>query len=140
MCPPQLAAEAVLLCIDGSEPENQRCGSAWAIFRQIGGSTSVEPAAGQCCIDQKAEVYDAELHAIQKGLFLILSLNCHPKEIAVCVDNQSALAALAYENPTGSEFARNTPLIHHLRDKGWSVKGLRTPAHCGIPGNEQRMD
>lgn len=99
----------------------QRCGSTWALFRQIDGS-AVELAAGQCCIDQK-------------GLLPILSLDCHPTGIVVCVDNRSALTS---ENPTGSEFARNIPLtIHHLRDNGWSAKGLWTPAHCRIPGNKR---
>ena len=40
---------------------------------------------------QRAEVYDAELHAIQEGLLLILTMDWAPSRILVCVDNQSAL-------------------------------------------------
>ena len=62
------------------------------MFRQDGELTSPEVVFGQCCIGDKAEVYDAELHAIQEGLLLVLSMNWPPTQIVVCADNQSALA------------------------------------------------
>ena len=130
--------ETILLYTDGSKLQNQRCGSAWAIFRQDGELTSPEVSSGQCCIGSKAEVYDAELHAIQEGLLLIHSMNWTPTRILICADNQSALAALAGRNPKNSEFARNTlTTIDLLQKQGWIVSGLWTPAHCGIPGNER---
>lgn len=61
-----------------------------------------------------------------------------PSQILVCVDNQSALTTLSTGNPTNAEFARQALLtIKQLSDDGWSISGLRTPAHCGIPGYEK---
>ena len=62
-------------------------------------------ASGSCCICSKAEVFDAELHAVQEGLEHISSLNWHPRDIVVCVDNQAALTTLSSGNPAGTEFA-----------------------------------
>ena len=128
----------ILLYTDGSKSERGGCGSAWSIFKQNGNQTSSEGASGSCCIGGKTEVYDAELHAIQEGLQQITSLDWNPRDILVCVDNQAALITLTSGNPAGSEFAHHTlQLISHLQHKGWTINGLWTPAHCGIPGNER---
>ena len=62
--------------------------------------------SGRCCIGQKVEVYEAELHAIQEGLLLILTVCWAPSRILVCADNQSALTTLTEGNPTNSGYAR----------------------------------
>ena len=54
----------VLLYTDGSKSEEGICGLAWAIFEQNRSQTSSEMASGSCCIGSKAEVFDAELHAV----------------------------------------------------------------------------
>ena len=46
-----------------------------------------ELAAGHCSIGWGAGVCDAELHAIQEGLPLVLSMNRGLAEIMVCVNN-----------------------------------------------------
>ena len=128
----------ILLYTDGSKSVRGGCGSAWSIFEQNGNQTSPELVSGSCAIGEKAEVYDAELHAIQEGLEHISSLNWNPKDILVCVDNQAALITLTSGNPAGSEFALHVlQIISNLQDTGWTIKGLWTPAHCGIPGNER---
>ena len=133
-----LNPETVLLYTDGSKSEEGICGSAWSIFAQNGMQTSSEMASGCCCIGGKAEVFDAELHAIQEGLQYIGSQNWQPKDIVVCVDNQPALTTLSFGNPAGSEFTQHTLLsISTLQHAGWTIQELWTPAHCGIPGNEQ---
>ena len=129
---------AVLLYTDGSKSEEGVCGSAWSIFEQNGMQTSPKMASGCCCIGGKAEVFDAELHAIQEGLQHICMENWQPRHIVVCVDNQAALTTLSSGNPEGTEFAKHTlQLISTLQHAGWKIQGLWTPAHCGIPGNEQ---
>ena len=128
----------VLLYTDGPKSEEGVCGSAWAIFEQNGLQTSSEMASGSYCIGSKAEVFDASLHAVQEGLEYISSLNWHPRDIVVCVDNQAALTTLSSDNPAGTEFAQYPlQLLCTLQHSDWKIQGLWTPAHCGIAGNEQ---
>ena len=77
----------VLLYKDGSKSEEGVCGSVWSIFEQNRIQTSTKMASGCCCIGDKAEVFDAELRAIQKGLQYICTPNWQPRDIMVCVDN-----------------------------------------------------
>ena len=59
-----------------------------------------------------------------------------PGSILICADNQAALPTPT-GNPMNSEFARKAlTTIKQLLNEGWTVSGLWTPAHCGIPGNE----
>lgn len=91
--------------------------------------------AGNCCLGKKAEVYDAEIHAIQEGLRAVQG---SPRTILICVDNPSALTTLATNNPENTEYGRKAlEAIRELSSAGWAVIGLWTPVHCGIPGNEE---
>ena len=86
----------------------------------------------------KAEIFDAELHAIQEGLLFIAASDWTPGHLLICVDNQAALQTLAGGNPDSHEFAHHTlSAISNLQGRGWTMSGLWTPAHCGIPGNER---
>jgi ribonuclease HI len=102
---------------------------------------------GNCYLGHKCEVYDAELHAIEEGLNRTLKLESSSLEprldtpavqcMTICVDNQAALQSLEQGNPENHEYAaRCLDQIAKLEHRGWKVKGLWTPAHCGIPGNE----
>ena len=133
-----LADGTILLYTDGLKSERQKCRSAWSIYCQYSFQTSPELASGHCCIGDKAEVYDTELHAIQEGLLYIIATGWAPTHILVCADNQAALLTLSAENPSGTEYAQHTlQAIFRLREMGWSTSGLWTPAYCGIPGNER---
>ena len=68
-------------------------------------------------IGSKAEVFDAELHAIQKGLAFLASSGWPAGHVVICADNQAALLALAANNQEGLEYARNALLIgpSHIR-------------------------
>ena len=82
-------------------------------------------------------MYDAELHAMQEGLQWISAAGWPRTKIFICADNQSTLACLTTSNPANSEYTRNALwTIKGLLAEGWRVGGLRTPTHCGIPGNE----
>ena len=99
---------------------------------------SPELASGYCCIGDKAEVYDTEIHAIQEGLLYIISTSWTPIHILVCADNQAALLTLSAGNPNGTEYAQHTlQAVSQLQEMGWSTSGLWTPAHCGMPRNER---
>ena len=99
---------------------------------------SQELVSGYCCLRDKAEEYDTELYAIQKGLLQVLSKGWDTANILICVDNQAALTILTTGNPAVLEFAHHTlQSITLLQQQGWTVSGLWTPAHYGITGNKR---
>ena len=129
----KLPQNIVFLYTDGSKLDTHQCGSGWVAYYQ-----NHEIAFGKCNIGLKAEVFDAEIHAIQEGLLSLETSQSQATQILVCADNQAALQTLQSGNPNNSEFARNTlNIIARLVSNGWSIMGLWTPAHCGIPGNER---
>ena len=68
----------------------------------------------------------------------MLSKNWDPANILICVNHQAALTILTTGNPAGLEFAHHTlQSITQLKQQGWMVSGLGTPAHYGISGNER---
>ena len=90
---------------------------------------------GFCSPGEKAEVFDAELHAILEGL--LNTRHLPPNHLTICVDNQAALTTLTGGNPDNWEFARLAlSLMADLGTQGWTFAGLWTPSHCGIPGND----
>lgn len=90
---------SVVLYTDGSNFDSGECRSAWIAFRQKGKS-HIRLIAGNCSLGKKAEVYNAELHAIQEGLRALQdSGHQHqyqpppsPNTLLICADNQSALS------------------------------------------------
>ena len=119
---------------DPANPRTMGCGSGWAVYRQ-GDSEPLN--TGSCSLGKKAEVFDAELHAVQEGLLSVKSTHSQPTHITICVDNQAALTTLNTGNPENWEFARNTlQTMTEMRATGWTMSGLCTPGHCGIPGND----
>jgi len=129
----KLPYNTVFLYTDGSKLDTHQCGSGWTANHQ-----NHEIAFGKCNIGLKAEVYDAEIHAIQEGLLALETSQSQPTQVLICADNQAALQTLQSGNPNNTEFARHTlNIIARLVLKGWQIMGLWTPAHCGIPGNER---
>ena len=59
-----LVPNTILLYTDGSKATSQICGSGWTIYQQRRHHISQELESGYCCLGDKAEVYNAELHAI----------------------------------------------------------------------------
>jgi ribonuclease HI len=131
----RLPAHTLLIYTDGLKLDDGRCASAW-LFTTPALNTTKDTLTGSCYLGKKCEVYDAELHAISEALPLLLS--APPSTILLCVDNQAALTALQEGNPDNHEYAR-TALNHlsTLQQSGWTITGLWTPSHCGIPGNER---
>jgi ribonuclease HI len=126
----------MLLYTDGSKFEDGRTGSGWVAYC-VGDRVARKVASGRCHLGSRAEVYDAELHAIQEALTALRdSIDTTPGMAYVCVDNQSALDTLA-SDASATHFSRAAARVAaELSQTGWKIQGIWTPAHVGIAGNE----
>jgi ribonuclease HI len=126
----------MLLYTDGSKFEDGRTGSGWVAYC-VGDRVTRKVASGHCHLESRAEVYDAELHAIQEALTALRdSIDTAPGAAYVCVDNQSALDTLA-SDASATEFSRAAVRVAaDLSRSGWMIQGIWMPAHVGITGNE----
>lgn len=61
---------------------------------------------GACHIGNRADIEDAEIHAIQEGLHEFREKFKDPGQIYLCVDNQNALRALSRGPTSGREYVR----------------------------------
>ena len=127
-----------LLYSDGSLFEDGRSGCSWVLTTPERVLTDGPCLfSSSCSIGSKCEVYDCELHAISEGLSIFLDSDQDPGTLVLCVDSQAALLTLLNSNPANHQYARTALLqLQSLTRSGWSVSGLWTPAHKGIPGNE----
>jgi ribonuclease HI len=126
----------MLLYTDGSKFEDGRTGSGWVAYC-VGDRVARKVTSGRCHLGTRAEVYDAELHAIQEALTALRdSIDTTPGAAYVCVDNQSALDTLA-SDASATEFSRAAVRVAaDLSRSGWMIHGIWSPAHVGITGNE----
>lgn len=128
---------AIFLYTDGSKPEQATCGSGWVILaKELGGMRVIR--AGSCQIGSRAEIEDAEIHAIQEGVAQLLALNTQNCRVYICADNQNALRALS-GGPTGNReyLMKCLEDLETLQLKGCRVQGKWTPSHTRIIFNEQ---
>lgn len=127
---------ANVIYTDGSR-DSTGCSSGWLVTKHNHGLTSVL-AQGCCNIGPHADIIDAEVHAIHEAIKWIRTYEKRRDPLYICVDNQTALRALA-----GGQCSVRQDLrlclegIMALRQEGCSVKGQWTPSHMGIQGNEQ---
>jgi ribonuclease HI len=126
----------MLLYTDGSKFEDGRTGGGWVAYC-VGDRVARKVASGRCHLGSRAEVYDAELHAIQEALTALRdSIDTTPGMAYVCVDNQSALDTVV-SDASATEFSRAAvPVAADLSRSEWTIQGIWTPAHVGITGNE----
>ena len=92
---------------------------------------------GNCHLGNRAEVYDAELHAIQEVVTFLLTTTTRRASAIICVDNQTALDTLQF-NKHNHEYARRAlETISDLSQLGWEISTNWCPSHCNIQGNER---
>jgi ribonuclease HI len=126
----------MLLYTDGSKQANGDVGSGWALYC-VGNGIERIILTGKCHLDQKAEVIDAELHAISEAVAALGTIDTPPAKAYICADNTAAIFTIN-ANADNAQYAREA--IDHaatLVEKGWSFASIWTPSHCGIPGNER---
>lgn len=126
----------VSMYTDGSKMGNGDTGCGWVIYRTSGGRTTTI-TEGFCHLGEKAEVIDAELHAVCEGLRTLLEVTVSTTTTYICVDNTSAITNLK-ANTNNSQYARQAiEVAGILEEKGWDLQTLWTPSHCNIAGNEK---
>jgi len=126
----------IVIYTDGSKLENGSTGCGWAIYH-TGNQHQYRLSEGQCHLGTRAEVYDAELHAVQEAISTLLTTTAQRAQVFICIDSQAAIDTLHF-NRSNHEHARNAiNTVHQLQLLGWEIRTVWCPSHCGILGNER---
>jgi len=121
---------------DGSKLANGAVGCGWAVCH-CGDQQLHRLTSGKCHLGYRAEVFDAELQAVQEAVSTLLSTTLPRSTVFVCIDNQAAIDTLHF-NKHNHEYARRTQeIIGKLRLLGWRISTVWCPSHCDIQGNER---
>jgi ribonuclease HI len=133
----KLPDHTIVIYTDGSKLANGAVGCGWAIYH-CGDQQLHRLTEGNCHLGHRAEVYDAELHAVQEAVNILLTTTNMPRtKVFICIDNQAAINTLQL-NRSNHEYARRTlQIIDTLQLLGWSICTIWCPSHCDIRGNER---
>jgi len=131
-----LPDHTIVIYTDGSKLDNGATGCGWVIFN-IGNQQLFRIKEGSCYLGNRAEVYDAELHAVQEAINLLFTFTTPRSRVFICIDNQAATDTLQF-NQHNHEYARRTlESMAQLRLLGWDISTVWCPSHCNIPGNDR---
>jgi len=126
----------IIIYTDGSKLDNGSTGCGWAIY-YCGEQHLYRLDEGSCHLGSQAEVYDAEVHAVQEAVSTLLTTTAPQGTVIICIDNQSAMATLNL-NKRNHEYAQQAlDSIEDLRTLGWQISITWCPSHCNIRGNER---
>jgi ribonuclease HI len=131
-----LPDHTIVIYTDGSKLANGAVGCGWAIYH-CGDQQLHRLTSGSCHLGHRAEVYDAELHAVQEAITTLLITTMPHTKVFICIDNKAAIDTLQL-NKSNHEYARRTiQIIDKLRLLGWTIQTIWCPSHCDIQGNER---
>jgi ribonuclease HI len=131
-----LPDHTITIYTDGSKLTNGKVGCGWAIFHS-GDQQLHRLTEGRCYLGSRAEVFDAELHAVQEAVTTLLTTTLPRSTVYICIDNQAAIDTLQF-NKYNHEYARRTlDVVGKLQLLGWHISTIWCPSHCGIRGNER---
>jgi len=131
-----LQDHTIVIYTDGSKLANGTVGCGWAICH-CGDQQLYRLTDGSCHLGDRAEVYDAELHAIQEATAILLTTTIPRSTIFICIDNKATIDTLQF-NKYNHEYARRTlQTIETLQLLGWRIHTIWCPSHCNIRGNER---
>ena len=126
----------IIIYTDGSKLENGAVGCGWAIYH-CGDCQLYRLSEGRCHLGNRAEVFDAELHAVQEAVSTLLTVTIPRGKVFICIDNQAAIDTLQ-SNRENHEYARRAlETIASLQLLGWQISTVWCPSHTNIPGNER---
>ena len=131
-----LPDHTIVIYTDGSKLDSGATGCGWVIYN-VGKQQLFRVMEGSCHLGNRAEGFDAELHAVQEATTALLTATITPRRrVFICIDNQAATDTLQF-NKDNHEYARRTiETTAQLRLLGWTVSTVWCPSHCGITGNE----
>jgi ribonuclease HI len=131
-----LPDHTTVIYTDGSKLDNGTVGSGWALYH-CGDQELHRLTDGSCHLGNKAEVYDAELHAVQEAVTILLTTTIQRSTVFICIDSKAAIDTLRF-NKHNHEYARRAlETIDTLRLLGWQIHTMWCPSHCDIRGNER---
>jgi len=131
-----LPDHTIVIYTDGSKLINGATGCGWITYN-IGNQQPFLINKGRCHLGNRAEVYDAELHAVQEATNTLLTIAAPPTKVLICIDNKSAIDTLHF-NRHNHEYARAAlETMAQLHLLGWDINTVWCPSHCNIPGNEE---
>ena len=126
----------IVVYTDGSKLEDGSTGCGWAIYSTTGGRERLV-TDGCCYLGKKAEVVDAELHAVHEGLMALRAMDAPKSKSYICIDNTSAITNLR-DNDQNAQYARQSLAVaNELAGGGWEILTLWNPSHCNVVGNEK---
>ena len=130
-----LSDHTIVIYTDGSKLDSGATGCGWVIFN-IGNQQLFRIEEGSRNLGSRAEVFDAELHAVQEATSALLSITIPRTTVFICIDNQAAVETREF-NRHNHEYARRTlESATQLRLLGWKTNTVWCPSHRGIVGNE----
>jgi ribonuclease HI len=131
-----LPDHTIVIYTDGSKLDSGATGCGWVIFN-VGNQQLFRIKEGSCHLGSRAEVFDAELHAVQEATAALLTTAIPRSRVVICIDNQASIDTLQF-NKDNHEYARHAlETVAQLQLLGWTVNTVWCPSHCGITGNER---
>jgi ribonuclease HI len=126
----------LLLYTDGSKLDSRQAGCGATIY-EVTHHRLQHLQSHYCNLGTRCEVFDAELHAIYEGLYLVPTSPTTPNTtIYICIDNQATIQTLAY-NQHNHQYARETlATAETLTNEGWNLLTIWTPSHTNVPSNK----
>ena len=130
------ADHTLMIYTDGSKLTNGMVGCGWAIYH-CGDQQLHRFTEGRCHLGSRAEVFDAELHAVQEAVSTLLTTTFPCSMVLICIDNQAAIDTLHFNKYNHESARRSQEIIEKLQLLGWQISTVWCPSHCGIRGNER---
>jgi len=90
-----LQDHTIVIYTDGSKLANGTVGCGWAIYH-CGDQQLYRLTGGSCHLGDRAEVYDADLHAVQEATAILLTTTTPRSTIFICIDNKATINTLQF--------------------------------------------
>ena len=98
-----LQDHTIVIDTDGSKLANGTVGCGWAIYH-CGDQQLYRLTDGSCHLGDRAEVYTAELHAVQEATAILITTMIPRSTIFICIDNNAMIDTLQF-NKYNHEYA-----------------------------------
>ena len=116
----------IVMYTDGSKLANGAVGCGWAVYH-CGDQQLHWLTSGKYHLGCRAEVFDAELHAVQEAVSILLTTTLPRSTVFICIDNQAAIDTLHF-NKHNPEYARPMrEIIEKLQLLGWRISTVWCP-------------